>query len=74
RDLARLLLKVMPEAKIETVPQPPDLRDYHVCFDKISKVLNFTAEHEVGGGIGEIRDALISGRLGDPYDPKYRNA
>lgn len=74
KDLAWLLLKAMPEAVIETVPRPPDLRDYHVCFDKISRVLNFTVEREVVDGIGEIRDALLSGELGDPYDLKYRNA
>ena len=74
KDLAAILLKVMPEAKIETVPQPPDLRDYHVCFDKISRVLQFAPDLEPTDGIREIRDALLSGYFGDPYDQKYRNA
>ena len=74
KDLAGLLLKVMPEARIETVPHPPDLRDYHVCFDKIDRLLNFSADYELLAGIGEIREALLDGRLGDPYDSKYRNA
>ncbi len=74
KQLAGLLLQAMPEAKIQTVPQPPDLRDYHVCFDKIASVLGFKASRRVEDGILEIRDALLSGRLGDPYDPKYRNS
>ncbi len=74
KDLAAILLKAMPEAKIETVPQPPDLRDYHVCFDKIRKTLGFAPEFEAADGIAEIREAIRSGRLGDPYDPQYKNA
>ena len=74
RNLAEYLLRVIPAAKIETVPQPPDLRDYHVCFDKISRILNFAPQYEVIDGIAEIREAILNGELGDPYDPKYRNA
>ena len=74
KDLARLLLEALPQANIETVPQPPDLRDYHVCFDKISKALGFKPNFTLQAGIAEIRDALASGLLGDPYNPKYRNA
>jgi len=74
KDLAAILLKVLPEAKVETVPQPPDLRDYHVCFDKISRELNFTPDFEPEDGIAEIREAIVSGALGDPCDPRYRNA
>ncbi|MDR2946512.1 MAG: SDR family oxidoreductase [Candidatus Adiutrix sp.] len=74
KDLAGILRQAMPEAKVETVPQPPDLRDYHVCFDKISAALNFNPDFEPVDGICEIRDAILSGALGDPYDVKYRNA
>jgi nucleoside-diphosphate-sugar epimerase len=74
KDLAAILLKAMPEAKIETVPQPPDLRDYHVCFDKIRDMLGFTPNFTAADGIAEIREAITSGNLGDPYDLKYRNA
>ncbi len=72
--LAAILLQAMPEAKIETVPQPPDLRDYRVCFDKIQKNLGFVPEFEAADGIVEIREAIRSGRLGDPDDPRYKNA
>jgi nucleoside-diphosphate-sugar epimerase len=74
KDLAAILLKAMPEAAIETVPQPPDLRDYHVAFDRIRETLRFEPEYTVLDGIAEISEALKSGVLGDPYDAKYRNA
>ena len=73
KDLAALLLKVIPEAKIETIPQPPDLRDYNVNFDKIEKVLKFRADYELEEGIAEIKKALEAGLLGDPYQAKYCN-
>ncbi|UQZ89635.1 epimerase [Deltaproteobacteria bacterium Smac51] len=74
KDLASILLKAMPEAKIETVPQPPDLRDYHVCFDKIRETLGFRPQFEPSDGINEIREAIKNGTISDPYDPRYRNA
>jgi len=74
KDLAEIIRRVLPAARVETVPQPPDLRDYHVCFDKISEVLNFSPAFEPVDGIAEIRAAILSGALGDPYDPQYRNA
>ena len=74
KDLAQILLRVIPNANIETVPQPPDLRDYHVCFDKISKILHFSPTMEPSDGIAEIREALLNGRFPDPYDQIYRNS
>jgi nucleoside-diphosphate-sugar epimerase len=73
KDLAGLLREALPEAAIETVPQPPDLRDYHVSFDKISRLLGFKPEFEPADGIREIREALRQGLFSDPDDPKYRN-
>ena len=74
KDLAGLIRQSMPEARIETVPQPPDLRDYHVCFDRISHELGFRPDYEVSQGVVEIKNALLDGRLGDPYDARYRNS
>ncbi|MDR1921875.1 MAG: NAD(P)-dependent oxidoreductase [Candidatus Adiutrix sp.] len=82
KELAGLLRQVMPEAAIETVPQPPDLRDYHVSFDKIRDVLRFAPEFEPLDGLREIKAAILSGLFGDPfsgpfsgpYDAKYRNS
>lgn len=74
KHLREMLLAAIPGAKVETVPQPPDLRDYHVNFDKIAAALGFAPQFEPADGIAEIRAAILDGGLGDPYDPKYRNA
>ncbi len=74
KDLGALLARTLPGAAIETVPQPPDLRDYRVCFDRIREELGFTPAFTPADGIAEIKAALLSGELGDPYASKYRNA
>jgi nucleoside-diphosphate-sugar epimerase len=73
KNLAKLLLRVLPQAKVETVPQPPDLRDYHVAFDKASRVLDFQPEFEPEDGLREIAAGLDAGTWGDPDDPRHRN-
>jgi nucleoside-diphosphate-sugar epimerase len=73
KDLAKLLLRVLPQAKVETVPQPPDLRDYHVAFDKASRLLSFKPEFEPEDGLREIAAGLAAGIWGDPDSPRHRN-
>jgi nucleoside-diphosphate-sugar epimerase len=73
KDLGHIIEREIPGTIIETVPQPPDLRDYHVNFEKIQKILGFQAEVEVASGIKEIRDSLLRGIPADPYSPTYRN-
>jgi len=73
KDLAELLRRVLPRARVETVPQPPDLRDYHVSFDKISRVLGFKPEFEPEDGLREIAAGLAAGAWGDPDDFCYCN-
>jgi nucleoside-diphosphate-sugar epimerase len=73
KDLAGLLLRVMPRARVETVPQPPDLRDYHVAFDKAGRVLGFRPEFEPEDGLREIAAGLAAGVWGDPDDPRHHN-
>lgn len=74
KHLRDILLRAIPGAEIETVAQAPDLRDYHVCFDKIRHSLNFRPEFSPEEGMAEIRAALLQGQFGDPYDRRYRNA
>jgi len=74
RDIGELLGLVLPRARVETVPQPPDLRDYHVAFDKISRTLGFRPDFELEDGLREIAAGLAAGTWGDPDDPRHRNA
>jgi len=65
---------VFHEIDVETVPQVPDLRDYYVNFDKITKLLGYQVKHSVVDGIREIYSALDSGVIKDHTDPHHYNA
>jgi nucleoside-diphosphate-sugar epimerase len=73
-ELGALVRQVFPEVVIETVPQAPDLRDYHVCFDKITRTLGYQVRYSVADGIREIRQALENGKIKDPTESRYYNA
>ena len=72
-ELGELVRQVFPEVQIETIPQTPDLRDYHVCFDKITHTLGYEVRYSVVDGIREIRRALENGNIRDHQDPRYYN-
>ena len=72
--LGELVKACIPDIQVETVDQPPDLRDYHVNFDKAAHVLNFRVERTVRDGISEIERAFSAGSFPDPAHPRYRNA
>jgi len=72
-QIGNLVAEVLPDIAVETVPQTPDLRDYHVCFDKISNTLGYQVSHSVADGIHEIYAALKAGMFDDPTGQKYNN-
>jgi nucleoside-diphosphate-sugar epimerase len=72
--LGDLVRESLPSIAIETIEQPPDLRDYHVNFDKAGKVMGYRTTHTVADGIREIEAALRSGIIADPFEARYRNA
>ncbi|MDR2141532.1 MAG: NAD(P)-dependent oxidoreductase [Deltaproteobacteria bacterium] len=67
KDLGALIAKVIPETVVETIPEPPDLRDYWVDFDKIRLILRFQPKYSLKAGILELRKAIIEGQIPDPY-------
>jgi len=72
-QLGEAVKPVFPEVRIKYVPQSPDLRDYHVCFDKISRALGYRVEYSVVDGIREIRDTLADGKICDYASSRYYN-
>lgn len=73
-QLGELIRSVFPEVKIKMIPQSPDLRDYYVSFDKISRVLGYRVHYSVIDGIQEICAALRSDKFTDFADSRYYNA
>jgi nucleoside-diphosphate-sugar epimerase len=72
-DIVELLRERMPAANVSFVHRDEDPRDYRVSFEKIRSQLGFEVEHDVGGGIDELRQLLEAGLVPDPDAPAYRN-
>jgi nucleoside-diphosphate-sugar epimerase len=75
-ELAELVKKHVPGTEItyKDMAFDGDMRDVRVAFDKISRQLGFQVSISMEQGIQEIRDAILSGLLGDPNSEIYRNA
>ena len=72
--LGEMVGEVFEGVEIETIPQTPDLRDYHVNFDKIGQVMGYQVGYSVKDGIEGIRQGLEEGLIGDYNDRRYYNA
>jgi hypothetical protein len=68
RQLAQLVLDVIPNVEVHKIPDDPDKRTYNLSFSKIRQRLGFQAKTKVHEGIVEIKQALERG-LVDGDDP-----
>lgn len=67
------ILKQIPNGKVKYVKKDEDPRDYRVSFEKIKKELNFKITKRVPDGIRQIIQAIRSGLISDPDNPKFKN-
>jgi nucleoside-diphosphate-sugar epimerase len=72
-DLAKLVLKYVEGAELETVTRNTDPRSYRVDFTKAKERLGFSAQWSVEDGVREVVDALKTGVWQSPSDPRYYN-
>ncbi len=73
KDLAKMVVDVVPDADLEQAPGDADLRTYNVSFEKIRRVLEFTPQFSARDGAVEIHEALLDGQF-NPHDlPVYYN-
>ena len=73
-QLGDLVAEALPDVEVLTTDVPPDLRDYHVSFDKITETLGYKVRYTPSDALQEIREAIISGAIADPDDRRYVNA
>lgn len=69
-NLAFRVRDAIPGTEIVHAPTDPDLRDYHVAFEKIHQTLDFSAKCSIDDGIREVLVALKEGML-DPDDRRW---
>ncbi len=65
--------EVFPDLEIIHKDAMADPRNYRVNCDKIRDLLGFETEITVLDGMKELKDAIESGKVGDPDDPQYSN-
>lgn len=71
RDLIDILMRIVPETKVELREGASDPRDYRVSFAKIRRVLGFSPSHTLEGAMIALKIALEQGVFGDPYAAVY---
>jgi len=71
-DLGPIIKEMVPTTRVVTQPTE-DNRNYRVCFDRISNMLNFQPRYTVRDGVQEIIDAFATGKITDYQDPRYSN-
>ncbi len=69
-NLAYRVRDLIPGTAVVVTATDPDLRDYHVSFEKIRRRLDFTPAHGIEDGVAEILTALRSGTV-DPDDRRW---
>jgi nucleoside-diphosphate-sugar epimerase len=73
KDLGPVLAREVPGTDVKVVPEVVDQRSYHVVFDKIERLLGFHAGFNVAGGVRQVRDAIQTGAIPDPFDRQLVN-
>ncbi len=75
-ELALLVQKHVPgtEISFKDLSFDGDMRDIRVSFAKIATRLGFRTAYDLEYGIREIRDALLTGLITEPFSDRYRNA
>jgi nucleoside-diphosphate-sugar epimerase len=70
KNLAYRVRDLVPGTEIVMAPTDPDLRDYHVSFDRLARDLDFRPSRTIEEGISEILGALRAGAV-DPDDRRW---
>lgn len=75
QQLVELIQAYLPQVKVKyrDVSFMADMRDIHISFEKIRRVLRFETQFTLEQGIQELLWGLQEGVITRPFDEKYRN-
>jgi len=72
-EIGKIISGLMPGTTIDQQKDMTDHRNYRVSFDKIRNTLDYTCDKTIEDGVIEIRDAIITGKIGDYRDAQFSN-
>lgn len=73
QKIGKLIKKLIPNTKVNTVSRILDNRSYKVSFNKLEDNFKLKNKKNVNNGISEIIQSLKSGQIKNPNDPIYYN-
>lgn len=73
-EIAELIQRQVPDARITSDDTFVDKRNYRVSFDKIHSQIGFKPDWTVERGIAQVISLVRSNRVGDYSMPEYSNA
>jgi nucleoside-diphosphate-sugar epimerase len=73
QQLVDMILKHVPDARVQYVHKDEDPRDYRVSFARIHRVLGYETTRTVEQGIMEVIQLVRSGIIRDFDSSKYKN-
>ncbi len=72
-QLANVVKTLVPDCSVIFHEGEPDLVDYHLSCSRIERILDFAPKWSLEQSMQQLRDVLVSGKLGDPFSMKYHN-
>ena len=73
RQVGEMIQGLVPSATIVNMDESIDPRNYWVNFNKVTNILGFAPDWTVEKGIGQVIEAIRSGKIGDYHDARYSN-
>ena len=73
QQAGEIIHSLVPSAKLISMGNDTDRRNYRVNFNKIHKALGFEPKWSVAGGAQQVIDAISRGAVKDYRDAKYSN-
>lgn len=71
--LVNVISSIVPDCAVKFVYSEPDLTDYKVSFTKLEKAIQFSASKTLVESLTELKDAIVSQAIVNPYSSIYQN-
>ena len=73
-DVGAIVAAAVPGTQVNVRSPNETEANYRVSFERIKSALGFTPRRTVADGVAEIRDEILSGKVGDYTETRYSNA